>query len=358
MPLEHCLECNRAFDRTGASHICFNCLETERKDYQKYYKRVSPALNKLDYLLVGEQLKMDPKALREVLVFRLGNGEIQELSQQKKGQCYLCNFKYKNKDNIEPICMPCLRNISKVVEGRPGYAVSAQPEAPMVHFATRKPKEVHELEVELAETRAADRSTVRPQVAPSSMAALPPRPAVVAKAAPTPAVPVKEAPKPIGCANCGRPTGGGVCKPCFDQVNTELTWFRTQYGEISQEKREMLYREAGVPFGEAQDEAVAQALAKTGQSTESQQAEATPIHEGPESSDPVDDVPTVSASVTAPPVVAGAEENIEDFLKVLEMDEHDPSFYQDLHDPTIPLGEPDPEFDPTRKFGFKRVKFK
>lgn len=311
MAMDYCRQCNKAFDRIGSNVLCFRCQETERKEYQRIYKLISPTLHRLDYFSLAEKIDANPSKLREVLLFRLGSGQVKELSEHKKSMCYLCEKKQANKENIEPLCITCLKGIESVLDTLAKPKETQNPSVRKIHDKTSQDNSSADksFETGLALEQALQKNLDAAQ-----------------GSNPT-----------TNCPCCGNLANETVCKTCYTQVVAQLKWYRKYYGEIPQE--------------ELVD--ISQALAE---------ASADLIIEDPLNPTASVEAPLSNSENVEPEAPKAKstedEQSIDDVLKILEMDESDPNLLAGENDDMEELMDFSKADDDTKKFGFKRIKLK
>lgn len=220
---EHCSQCNKLFDRVGPNRVCFDCVEADRKAYQKQYKKISPVLHKLNYLTLSAQTHHDPKRLMDLLQFRLGTSAHQpDLADLKKSVCYLCQHKMENLENLEPVCLSCLKSVAAAVESpqtpqssskSPSNALSTMPSN---HIPTRK---FH--------------SEAEDSFSSSSASSKVAKPLAVSQGEPQSAS-VIEAPR-LNCLYCLKSNLGPMCPECVRTLTAELKWYRREFGSMAEE---------------------------------------------------------------------------------------------------------------------------
>ena len=69
--------------------------------------------NKLNFTEIATTLTVPERRLRDVLMKRLGSGEILRLADQQTGWCYLCLSKVEV--DREPLCFACVRRVCRAV---------------------------------------------------------------------------------------------------------------------------------------------------------------------------------------------------------------------------------------------------
>lgn len=301
MAMDYCRQCNKAFDRIGSNVLCFRCQETERKEYQRIYKLLSPTLHRLDYFSLAEKIDANPSKLREVLLFRLGSGQVKELSEHKKSMCYLCEKKQANKENIEPLCITCLKGIESVLD------------------TLAKPKEIQNPSVRKIQDKPSETELALEQALQKNLDA-------VQGTSPT-----------TNCPCCGNLANETVCKTCYTQVVAQLKWYRKYYGEIPQED---LVDISHALAEENNDLVIEDPLNST--------PSAGDVLSEDENEDPEHPKPKATED----------EQSIDDVLKILEMDESDPGLLPGENDDMEELMDFSKADDDTKKFGFKRIKLK
>ncbi|MBY0405469.1 MAG: hypothetical protein K2X66_16325 [Cyanobacteria bacterium] len=296
MPLENCKQCSNPFERIGPALLCFHCLSNERKDYQRYYKLISPLLFRLDFNQLGQLTEKNGILLREVLLFRLGGGEVKELPKWKKGGCYLCSERLLNKESPEPICLTCLNLINKAI----GTMESQVKQLSSTSFL--KPLIAND-------PPASSGGSLAPSFDSANSG------------------PAKN------CPCCGNSAQEAVCKSCFEFVSMELKAYKKHFGEIPADI-----------LAEYQDTLVLTST-NSSQPPSSAGSTATPVGETAESSGELSDSQkTLQASVA----------EVDEFLKILDSDDEDPFSLPDNE------GQDEPPFpnesNDIKRFGFKRTK--
>jgi hypothetical protein len=66
---------------------------------------------KLNFAELAESLNLPERRLKDVLMKRLGSGEVHRLHDQQAGWCYLCLSRVEV--DREPICFACVRRICR-----------------------------------------------------------------------------------------------------------------------------------------------------------------------------------------------------------------------------------------------------
>jgi hypothetical protein len=294
MPLENCKQCSNPFERIGPALLCFHCLSNERKDYQRYYKLISPLLFRLDFNQLGQITEKNGILLREVLLFRLGGGEVKELPKWKKGGCYLCSERLLNKESPEPICLACLNLVNKAIGTLESQVKQSTPTL-----------------------------VIRPIMADDNTNAS------SSGGYLSPSLENANASPAKNCPCCGNSAQEAVCKSCFEFVSLELKAYKKHFGEIPADI-----------LAEYRD-----TLALTSTNSSQQASSTNSMGETTESSGEMSDSQkSLQASV----------DEVDEFLKILDSDDEDPFSLPDNEgqdEPPFPN-----ESNDIKRFGFKRTK--
>jgi hypothetical protein len=104
----------KTFLRSQANHdAAFPAVTAD--DYKSCYNPLYALIKsrELDFAAVAAAIKYPERRVRDVLMKRLGSGEVLRLMDHQAGWCYLCQSKVEV--DREPICFACLRKICRSV---------------------------------------------------------------------------------------------------------------------------------------------------------------------------------------------------------------------------------------------------
>ena len=100
--------------------------EEEKELYAGFFLRLHNyyTQGQLDFRLLAEKTGYRRRRIRESLLFRIGTGEIMQLFGVKKGFCYICEDRIRQKSNTEAVCLQCLHKVESVLQETYGGASS------------------------------------------------------------------------------------------------------------------------------------------------------------------------------------------------------------------------------------------
>jgi hypothetical protein len=341
---EHCSQCNKLFDRVGPNRVCFECVEADRKAYQKQYKKISPVLHKLNYLTLSAQTHHDPKRLMDLLQFRLGTSSHQpDLADLKKSVCYWCQHKMENLENLEPVCLSCLKSVAAAVESPQASQTSAKSASttPSNHIPTRKFHSEAEDSFSASTSSKASKPLSVSQGEPQSST-------------------VGEAPR-LNCLYCLKSNLGPMCPECVRTLTAELKWYRREFGSMAEETQL-----AEIPGGEViSEERMQEAITQHEAFAQAHQEDSTHAKEDAPRSPSVVDAPDGTASGEANDTqrVSTTQESeaaVDDIQQLLDANDADlaamtlENLEEELDVAFISTLDP----EQIRKYGFKRLKYK
>jgi hypothetical protein len=301
MPIEFCQLCTKSFNRIGTSLICSDCKGQEKSLYQTIFQKLTPLLEELDYDHLSMIVRRSPQTIRNLLVYRLGNGQMPRLDNLRKGLCYLCEKKLINRESTEPVCIPCLKLIDAHVrtEFVPGDGENSDPTT---------------------------EAGVSSQGGSSGAA-------------------------PQACRFCLRSSAKNVCDDCCYRLATELKWYRAKYGDIP--KSELKHLE-GV-YLQAMAEKKEMPVRPLGVTVDATTGETQPGGIRRVKSDVADEArrPIDEA------MVGREREKVEEFLKILSCEEDDlPEASPEEQELLIGALAEGVDAAHLKRYGFKRINFK